>query len=64
MVILKTENFFKCHKSQYPLGCSTRRVQELQLESNDFISPQYNLLVNYKEDLRNFQVSGERSSFR
>ena len=53
------ENFF--HKSG---GETIRRVQELQLESNDFISPQYNLLVNYKEDLRNFQASRERSSFR
>ena len=43
-------------------GC--RRLQELQLERNDFISPQYCLLVNYKEDLSNFQASRERSSFR
>ena len=41
-----------------------RRVQELQLEKNYFISPQYNLLVNYNEDLSNFQTSGESSSFR
>ena len=29
-----------------------------------FLSPQYSLLVNYKEDWSNFQASGECSSFR